>query len=97
MAHIYTNKSSGQVVSSDEPIAHLEGVARWEHTEGEAPKKVVEIPEGDPTTDWKGDQLKAYAEKHELDLGSAKNKEEMVKAIEDAKAAKSAEAAKNAN
>lgn len=88
MAHIYTNRSSGQVVSSDEPLAHLEGVARWEHTEGDAPKKAVEIPEGKPSEDWTGDQLKAYAEKHELTLGSAKNKAEIVKAIEDAEAAK---------
>ena len=56
----------------------------------ESAEKAVEIPEGAPSTDWKGDQLKAYAEKHEVDLGSAKTKPEIVKAIEDAAAAKAA-------
>lgn len=93
MAHIYTNHSSGQVVTSDEPLDHLEGVARWEHTEGDAPK-TVDIPDGKPEEKWTVDQLKAYAEKHELDLGSAKNKGEILKAVEDAEAAK-AKAAEN--
>lgn len=56
-------------------------------------EKAVEVPEGKPSTDWKGDQLKAYAEKHEFDLGAAKTKPEMVKAIEDAQAAQAAKAA----
>lgn len=44
----------------------------------------VEIPDGKPSTDWKGDQLKAYAGQHEIDLGSAKSKAEIVEAIETA-------------
>ena len=50
------------------------------------------IPEGKPSTDWKADQLKAYAEKHKLDLGSAKSKPELVAAIEKAEADKAAAA-----
>lgn len=61
----------------------------------EAAEKAVTIPDGAPSTDWKGDQLKAYAEKHELDLGSAKSKPELVAAIEAADKAK-ADAAQTA-
>lgn len=50
----------------------------------------VTIPDGKPSTEWKGEQLKAYAEKHSLDLGSAKTKPEMVAAIEKAEAEKAA-------
>lgn len=82
MAHIYTNRSSGQVVSSDEPLAHLEGVARWEHTEGEAPKKAVEIPEGKPEEKWTVDQLKAYAERENISLGDVSKKAEILGVIE---------------
>lgn len=57
-----------------------------------AEAKTVEIPEGAPSTDWKADQLKAYAEKHDVDLGSAKAKPEIVKTIEEAAAAKAAAA-----
>lgn len=60
---------------------------RHGYTVGEG-EKAVEIPEGAPSTDWTAAQLKAYAEKHEVDLGSAKSKPELVKAIEDAAAAK---------
>lgn len=91
--HIYTNRTSEQVVVSDEPLDHLEGVARWEHTEGEAPKKAVEVPEGNPSDDWTVDQLKLYAKENEFDLGSAKNKGEILKAVEDAEAAKAKDAA----
>lgn len=38
MGHVYTNKSSGQVVKSEKPLPRFEGVARWEHTE-EKPKQ----------------------------------------------------------
>lgn len=58
----------------------------------EGAERPVDIPEGKPSTEWKGDQLKAYAEKHALDLGSAKNKPEMVAAIEKAEAEKAAAA-----
>ncbi|MDZ4046185.1 MAG: hypothetical protein U1E32_10470 [Rhodoglobus sp.] len=56
----------------------------------EAAAKVVEIPEGAPEEKWTADQLKAYAGKHAIDLGEAKKKPEILKAIEDAAAAKAA-------
>lgn len=61
----------------------------------EATPKVVEIPDGKPSEEWKADQLKAYAAKHEITLGEAKNKPEIVKAIQDAEAAKAAAGAEN--
>ena len=54
----------------------------------EAAQKAIEIPEGAPSVDWKGDQLKAYAERQAIDLGSAKSKPEIVAAIESAEKAK---------
>lgn len=82
--HIYTNHTSEQVVVSDEPLAHLEGVARWEHTEGDAPKqtKPVEIPQGNPEEKWTVDQLRAYADRGNIDLGDAKVKAEILGVIE---------------
>lgn len=44
-----------------------------------------EIPEGDPTESWTGKQLKAYAIKHEINLGKAKSKPDMIAAIAAAK------------
>lgn len=53
----------------------------------EVTEKAVEIPDGKPTTEWKVDQLKAYAEQHKVDLGKASKKDEIVAAIEAANAA----------
>ncbi|WP_048343929.1 Ish1 domain-containing protein, partial [Cellulomonas sp. A375-1] len=44
------------------------------------------FPDGEPTDAWKVAQLKAYAAAHGIDLGSASNKDEIVKGITDAKA-----------
>lgn len=38
----------------------------------------VVIPEGAPAGDWKVDQLKAYAERESIDLGTATKKDEIV-------------------
>lgn len=84
MAHIYTNETTGQVISAAEPLSNLEGKARWVHTEGNAPKESgpVEIPEGNPEESWNHAQLDAYAEKANIDLGAAKTKAEKVGLIE---------------
>lgn len=50
----------------------------------EQTEKPVDIPEGKPSTEWKADQLKAYASEHSIDLGAAKSKPEIVEAIEKA-------------
>ncbi len=39
------------------------------------------FPNGYPAEEWKGAELKAYAEAHTFDLGTAKTKAEMVAAI----------------
>lgn len=49
-------------------------------------KTEAEYPEGEPVESWKGDQLKAYARDHQVDLGGATNKADMVAAIAAAKA-----------
>lgn len=48
----------------------------------------VTIPDGEPSEEWTGDQLKAYAKREDLSLGGASSKGDIVKAIADAKAAK---------
>lgn len=44
-------------------------------------ESTAKFPEGDPSEDWKGDELKEYADVKEIDLGSARTKAEMVEAI----------------
>lgn len=41
----------------------------------------LELPDGDPTDKWTGDQLKAYAAAHEIDLGDAAKKADVFAAI----------------
>lgn len=43
-------------------------------------------PDGDAAESWKGEQLKAYAKAHDIDLGTATTKADMLKAIEASKA-----------
>ncbi|GLU91344.1 hypothetical protein [Agromyces sp. NBRC 114283] len=75
---------------TDDPIALGYFERRGYGVEKAAAPEPITVPEGKPSTDWKVDQLKAYAEKHELDLGSAKSKPELVAAIEKAGAEKAA-------
>ncbi|MGD9607397.1 MAG: hypothetical protein AB7V10_07945 [Leucobacter sp.] len=53
------------------------GLITLVETEDEA----VEIPEGDPTADWKRDQLEAYAAAKGIDVSKAKNKPEVLEAL----------------
>lgn len=39
------------------------------------------FPEGEPSEDWKANELKAYAVAKDIDLGAAKTKPEMVEVI----------------
>lgn len=45
----------------------------------------VEIPDGDPSEKWTAAQLKAYAVKNTVDLGEAKNKDEILAVLVPAK------------
>lgn len=45
-------------------------------------EKPADYPEGDPSTEWTGKQLKAYAAAHNIDLGSATNKAAVLEAIQ---------------
>lgn len=48
-------------------------------------KDDVVIPDGDASEDWTADQLKAYAKRENIALGSATSKGDIVKVIADAK------------
>lgn len=55
MGYLYTSLEPSldgvaQVVYSDEPLDHLEGLARWVRTEGEAPEAEVAPKTGDDGT-----------------------------------------------
>lgn len=42
---------------------------------------VPELPEGEPSSTWKNDQIVAYAAAHGIDLGAAKTKDERLAVI----------------
>ncbi|MFK5689596.1 hypothetical protein ACI3EY_08005 [Ornithinimicrobium sp. LYQ92] len=64
--------------------AYSSGFTKPEAAKDPEPQE-VQIPDGDPSEDWKGEQLKAYAEKHGVDLAGATVKAAMVEAIAKAK------------
>lgn len=68
---------TGVVVSVGDDVAE---VLDSEWVDAEA-ADVVEIPDGDPSTAWKIDQLKAYAARNDIDLGEAKKKDEILSAL----------------
>lgn len=47
----------------------------------------ADFPEGEPSTDWTGAQLDAYADSKSFDISAAKNKQEKVDSITAAAAA----------
>lgn len=52
----------------------------------EPEEKTVEIPDGDPSGEWTVAQLEAYAAREDIDIKSAKNKDDKLTAIQAAKA-----------
>lgn len=64
------------------------GVAAESEEQGETPEPPY--PAGDPSEDWTGKQLDAYAEAKGVDVSKAKNKAERVAAIAEAAAAATA-------
>lgn len=72
------------VGESDDPtmLAYFKRHGYEIEGEGTSEEDGPAFPEGEPTEDWKGDQLKAYAAAHEIDLGSAAKKADMVAAIQ---------------
>jgi hypothetical protein len=56
--------------------------ARHGYTVGETEKQEVKIPEGKPTDVWTNAQITAWAAAHEVDLGDASKKADMLAAIE---------------
>jgi len=83
--HLY----KGDVVPASitpESLANLKELGFVSADEEQAATPEPEYPEGEPVETWKGDQLKAYARDHKIDLGGATNKADMVSAIAAAKA-----------
>lgn len=75
-----------------EPVVLLAGdeAPEWAHKVITNPdvldqEEAAAFPEGEPSVDWKADELKAYAAEHEVDLGDATKKADMVAVLEAAK------------
>jgi len=66
---------TGSVVNVDDDLAARIG-ATWKPLDGSE-----EVPEGTPTESWKVPELRAYAAEHDIDLGDAKKKDEILAAI----------------
>lgn len=65
----------GVIVDVDDELAARIG-GKWKPVDA-----AVEIPEGDPAASWKVPQLKAYAVEHDIDLGDAKSKPDILAAL----------------
>lgn len=66
---------------TDAGIKHALGLKLIEKVKSDE----VEIPEGDPTDKWTVPQLKAYATANTVDLGEAKNKDDILAVLVPAK------------
>ena len=76
--------ATGRLVDVPESLAKGYRAAGWADAPV-APKAPV-TPEGEPTADWKVDQLKAYAAERGIDLGEASKKADIVEVIAAAQA-----------
>lgn len=70
----YRNEA-GSIVNVDDELADLIGKS-WKRLDG-----TQDVPEGKPDESWKVPELKAYAAEHDIDLGDAKKKDEILAAI----------------
>lgn len=50
-----------------------------------AAKATVDIPDGEPAEDWRLDQLRAYAEREQVDVAGLKSKADVLARIAEAK------------
>lgn len=78
------------VAEVPEDFEHIRYFVEAGYEVGDQPAKAEAgpaFPEGEPSEDWKGDQIKAYAAAYGIDLAGATNKKAMVEAIVAAKAA----------
>lgn len=65
---------------SDEVAEQITNPKAWGKSAKDEPA-AAEFPEGDPSEDWKVDELKAYAASKKIDLGDASRKADIVSAI----------------
>lgn len=77
------------VAEVPEDFEHIRYFVEAGYTVGDQPAVDAgpAFPDGEPSEDWKGDQIKAYASANGFDLAGATNKKAMVEAIVAAKAA----------
>lgn len=68
----------GTVITTPAGGGHALIALGWEPLDPPEESDATEIPDGPPTTSWKIPQLKAYADEHEIDLGAAKKKDEIL-------------------
>lgn len=66
---------------SDEVAKRITNPKAWGKSAKDDEPAAAEFPEGDPSEDWKVDELKAYAASKEIDLGDASKKADLVSAI----------------
>lgn len=69
---------------TEEPTLSVASADPVEAQQAEEPTVADEEPASRPSTDWKADELRAYAEKNGIDLDGATRKADMVAAIESA-------------
>jgi hypothetical protein len=76
----FKNDRNGDVVevSDKESVKRLRGLDNWSEVKD---SQSVEIPEGSPAEEWTVAQLKAYAERENIDLGDVSKKADVLDAI----------------
>lgn len=80
--YLYKGAHIDKALYTDASIEHVSGLGLVTEIEVIAEEDAaVEIPEGDPSEDWSGKQLDAFAEAKGIDLSKAKNKADKVAAI----------------
>lgn len=76
----------GAIVPAGVPQEQIDRLVKRGLLEAVEIPKAVEIPEGEPSEEWTGKQLDAYAASKNIDVSKAKSKAEKVAAIAAAQA-----------
>lgn len=69
------NVGNGAIINVDDELGESMLGGAWKLADE------VSIPEGEPEISWKADQLVAYAKLHEIDLGKATKKDDVLAVI----------------
>jgi len=82
-AYIRPDTKAGDVLDLEDNLA--DRLVQMKVAEHHKEPEKVEIPDGEPSDAWKVNQLKAYADREEVDLGDAKTKADILASLEAAK------------